>query len=51
MVTLLLLHIPPGVTSLNVVNVPSQTLAIPVIADGTVFTLTVVVVLQPDPRE
>src|ERR1043165_2201601 len=50
-VTLLLLQIPPSVGSLRVVVDPSQTLATPDIAPGTVLTVTTVVVRQPEPRE
>lgn len=44
---LLLLHVPLPVTSLSVVVEPAHTLAVPVMADGTALTVTVVVAIQP----
>ena len=44
---LLLLHMPPGVTSLSVVEKPGQTLVVPVIDAGFGFTVTGETVLQP----
>ena len=48
---LLLLHVPPVVASLNVVEFPIQTLVVPVIAAtvGKGFTVTVVVALLVQP--
>ena len=47
--TSLLLHVPPGVELKRVVVAPSHTLAIPVIAAGVRFTVTVVNARQPPP--
>ena len=41
-------HVPPP-ASLNAVVNPVQTDAVPEIAEGSGFTVTVVVVLQPEP--
>jgi hypothetical protein len=46
---LLLLHVPPVITSVNVVVVPGQMLNVPVIADGTGLTVTIVVARHPVP--
>lgn len=45
----LLLHVPPGVTSLKVVDVPTQIFTVPVIAAtvGKGLTVIIVVALQP----
>ena len=43
---LLLLHVPPP-ASVNAVVEPAQTLAVPVIAEGRVLTVTTVVFWQP----
>jgi hypothetical protein len=48
-VVLLLLHVPPVVTSINVVVVPGQILSVPVIVDGIGLTVTIVVARQPVP--
>ena len=40
---LLLLHVPPGVASLRVVVSEGQTVAVPVMAEGKVLTVTMVV--------
>lgn len=44
---LLLLHAPPVVVSVSVVLSPAQTLAVPPMAAGKLFTVTTVVVAQP----
>ena len=44
-------HVPPGVTSLNDVVTPSHTTPVPVIGEGTGFTVTSVVTVHPVPRE
>ena len=44
---LLLVHVPPPVTSISVVVKPIHTLAVPVMAPGMGFTVMVFVVLQP----
>jgi len=44
---LLLLHVPPGVTSLKFVVRPKQTLLVPKILAGNGFTVAIVVVIQP----
>ena len=44
---LLLLHVPPEGVLFNVVVEATQTLAVPVIAVGTAFTVTGVVEKQP----
>jgi hypothetical protein len=44
------LHVPLPVASLIVVVLPEHTLVVPVMADGVVFTVTVVDVLQPVER-
>lgn len=41
------LHVPPPIPSLSVVVRPTHTLNVPVIVDGSGFTLTVAVVAQP----
>ena len=41
------LHVPPGVADANVVAEYRQTLVLPVIAAGSEFIVTVVVVVQP----
>jgi hypothetical protein len=47
----LLLHAPPGVTSFNVVVVPTQIPRLPVISAGDMFTVTTAVLTQPVPSE
>ena len=47
----LLVHVPPETVLLSVVAEPIQTEAVPVIVDGSAFTVTTVVVLQPVPNE
>ena len=47
MVVVVVLHVPPGVGSLNVVVEPTQTDSPPSIGPGSGFTVTVVVMLQP----
>lgn len=42
-----LLHVPPEVASLNGVVSPTQTVALPVMADGLGFTVTITDVEQP----
>jgi hypothetical protein len=44
---LALLHVPPGIGSLNVKVAPTQILPPPTIAVGTEFTVTIAVILQP----
>ena len=46
-----LLHVPPVVASLSDVVNPAQTCAVPVIAAGTAFTVTIDVTVQPLPSE
>ena len=46
---LLLLHVPPVDASLNVVPAPVHVVAIPVIAPGIWFTVTVIVAALPHP--
>ena len=48
---LLLLHVPPVVGSLSVVVAPMHTTAVPVIAAGSGFTVTVAVFVHPVPSE
>ena len=48
---LLLLHIPPVVTSLSVVVAPTHIVVVPVIAAGSAYTVSVLVVLHPAPGE
>ena len=48
---LLLVHVPPPATSLNVVVKPAHTLAVPVIDDGNGLTVTTLVAIQPVARE
>ena len=48
---LLLLHVPPGVVSPKVVDVPWHTLKMPVIAEGRPLIVTVTICVQPDPNE
>jgi len=43
----LLLHVPPPVLFVNVVVAPTHMLAVPPIEAGTLFTVTVIVLLQP----
>jgi len=45
-----LLHVPPPVASLKVVVEPAHTVAVPVMAAGNGFTVTVAVTKQPVPR-
>lgn len=47
MLVVALLHVPPVIPSPNVIVEPAQTTAVPVIADGTVFTVTIAVLAQP----
>ena len=47
---LLLVHAPPPEASLKVVVNPAHTVAIPVIEDGNVFTVTTTVAIQPVAR-
>ena len=50
MAVLLLLHLPPLEMSLNVVVAPVHTWAVPVIADGVAYTVTITeVVAVPQP--
>ena len=44
-------HVPPEVASLSVVFAPTQTVAVPDIADGGAFTVTAIVAEQPEPTE
>ena len=46
---LLLAHVPPP-PSLKVIAAPTQTVAGPEIAEGSGFTVTTVVVVQPVPK-
>jgi hypothetical protein len=46
-VVALLLHAPPEVRSVSCVVAPAHTARLPVIATGTGFTVTVVVIEQP----
>jgi hypothetical protein len=48
---LALAHVPPVVPSVNVMVEPTQTGDDPGIVDGVVLTVTMVVVVQPVPRE
>ena len=48
---LLLLQVPPGVGSLKRTDDPAQTMGVPVIVAGNGFTVTGLVVEQPDPIE
>ena len=43
-----LLHVPPVVTSLNVVDDPAHKVAFPLIEDGNGFTVTSALDVQPD---
>jgi hypothetical protein len=43
---LLLVHVPPAVPSVNVIEAPTHTLSRPVIADGKGLTVKVVVLMQ-----
>lgn len=47
MAELLLLHVPPEVTSLSIVVKPEQTLVMPVIARGSGFTVMFFIEMQP----
>jgi hypothetical protein len=47
MAILLLLHVPPAVTSVKLVVEPTQTEVAPVIADGDGFTVTIFILWQP----
>jgi hypothetical protein len=47
----LLLHAPPLVALLSVVEAPAHTCVVPVIADGNGFTVMVAVAVQPVPSE
>lgn len=47
---LLLLHEPPGVASVSVLDPPRQKLVVPVMAAGFGYTNTVIVVRQPVAR-
>jgi hypothetical protein len=44
---LLLLHVPPAVASVNVVEEPAHTVLLPDIVGGTAFTVTIAMLLQP----
>ena len=44
---LLLAHVPPVVASDKVVVKPTHTVMVPVMADGSAFTVTVAVMKQP----
>ena len=44
-------HVPPGLASPNVIELPTQTVNGPVIADGSGFTVTTTVAEQPAPSE
>lgn len=50
-VVLLLVQLPPVVASLSVDVAPMHTTAVPVIAAGNGFTVTVAVFVQPVPNE
>ena len=41
------LHVPPAVLLLRLVVVPEQMLSVPLIADGSALTVTVLIALQP----
>lgn len=45
------LHVPPVVTSVNMVVAPIHTLVVPVIAVGDALTGTIFVTVQPVPNE
>ena len=45
----LVVHVPPAVVLLSVVTLPWHTVAVPVMGEG-MFTLTVVVAVQPPPK-
>jgi hypothetical protein len=47
---LLLLHVPPAVTSLKLVVDPAQRLVVPVMAEGNGFTVNVEVAEHPVDR-
>ena len=49
-VVILLLHVPPGVASLNVVFAPTQIVVAPTIGAGSGFTTNDVVVIHPVPN-
>ena len=51
MVGVLLLHMPPVVGSVNVVELPAQARNVPAIGAGAGFTVTWLVVKQPPPNE
>jgi hypothetical protein len=51
LVASLLLHAPPVADSLSGIDELTQTLLLPVIADGTEFTVTLCVLEQPVPSE
>ncbi len=46
---LLLLHVPPVVALLNVVDTPTHTADVPEIAAGTGYTVTALIAMQPVP--
>ena len=46
---LLLIHVPPAVASLNVVDDPIHTDVVPVMAAGSGLTVTTLVTKQPTP--
>lgn len=46
---LLLIQVPPGTGLLNVVVIPTQMVAVPVIAPGMGLTVAIFVTLQPAP--
>jgi hypothetical protein len=47
---MLLLHVPPDGVGLNVIELPVHTDVDPVIADGSAFTVTAAVTVQPVDR-
>jgi hypothetical protein len=48
-VVILLAHVPPAVASVSVVVRPWQTLSVPVMIEGSEFTVTIAVEMQPVP--
>jgi hypothetical protein len=50
-VVTVLLHVPPPVRSVRVVVVPGHRLALPDIIPGSGLTVTIVVTVQPEPKE
>ncbi len=47
----LLLQTPPEVATLNAVEEPAQMAVLPVMADGTELTVTMIAEVQPPPSE